>query len=598
MMRNGGKALKRFLCASLMVLGSMQMAAPLQAAVDKEQNARRVLLLGVDGVQLSEMQDLGLPNIQRLNVRKAYTGGINKEASQQQTSSGAGWATILTGVWANKHLVVENSSGAANPQFPSIFKRLRDARPDAKIASVAHWAEPNTVYFRNDVQGNDLTLSGLDDATVTAKGVELIQQNYDLVFLHLDDPDHWGHERCFGSKYDESLRIADQQLGQLLDAVDQSESNWLVLMTTDHGRDILGCGHGAQTENEKSIFIASNKPLNDEFNHVVTDHLSNTDFDGLYGNPAQASITPTVLRYLGVEPKAEWNLDGLPLFGKVGVRKLLPGGGNNDFSWYANGNGPVDIYRNGTFLAQVDALQRGFTDSAEINGIYDYVLVKNDTPVSLRMAKVNITAAMDWNAFTAYLFRSDGRYVRYNKTLDKTESGYPRTVEEGNWPGLGQYAAKISAGFSKDLTRSYFFLNDGTYIRYNNTLDKADSGYPQPINNSTWPGLGAYATQISATLRWTGNKVYFFLKNGNYLRYDLVNDRVDSGYPKPINDSTWPGLGAYATQITSAVKWSDFKAYFFLTNQRYIRYSITEDEADSGYPARINTENWQGVLKP
>ncbi len=35
-----------------------------------------------------------------------------------------------------------------------------------------------------------------------------------------------------------------------------------------------------------------------------------------------------------------------------------------------------------------------------------------------------------------------------------------------------------------------------------------------------------------------------FLNNGRYLRYDIEADRADPGYPKLINDETWPGMGA------------------------------------------------------
>lgn len=589
----------RLLSLAALVAGSglalAVTAAPLAAPAGG--GAPKVLLLGIDGLQLEKLQAVNPPNFKRLQVSKAYTGGINREASQQVTYSGPGWATILTGVWGNKHQIVSNTSDLANPQFPSIFKRLRDARPDAKIASVTHWAEPNTVFFRNDVTGNDLTLSDLNDEAVTAKGVELVQQDYDLVFLHLDDPDHFGHDECFGSEYNQSIRDTDVRLGRLLNAVEQSSSDWLVLVTTDHGRDSDGCGHGDQTRREKTIFIASNKAMNSEFSSVVSD-IGNTEFSGLYGHLAQTSIAPTVLRYLGVEPQVEWRLDGIPLVGNPGVRKLLPGDQGTDMRWYADATGPVDVYRNGTLLTQLDALQRSFSDQSEIKGVVDYVLVKDQTPVALRVNKVDIVAALDWSSSTAYFFRNDGRYIRYGKADDDADDGYPADTTEGAWPGLGRYAPMISAAFSASGSRSYFFLSNGTYIRYNNSEDEADAGYPKAIDDQSWPGLGAYATQITAALRWTGSKVYFFLKNGTYLRYDLSDDQVDPGYPQVVNDTTWPGLGAYAQDITSAVKWSDSQAYFFLTKQRYIRYSISDDEADAGYPAKVNNGSWPGLMNP
>ncbi len=46
---------------------------------------------------------------------------------------------------------------------------------------------------------------------------------------------------------------------------------------------------------------------------------------------------------------------------------------------------------------------------------------------------------------------------------------------------------------------------------------------------------------IDAVVAWDNGKAYFF-KGRQYVRYDIKADRVDPGYPKPINNETWPGL--------------------------------------------------------
>ncbi|WP_253868682.1 hemopexin repeat-containing protein [Microbulbifer sp. THAF38] len=125
-----------------------------------------------------------------------------------------------------------------------------------------------------------------------------------------------------------------------------------------------------------------------------------------------------------------------------------------------------------------------------------------------------------------------------------------------------------------------------------------NSGYPKLVDNNSWSGMASYASKIRAALKWPNRKIYFFLDDGNYLRYDLEDDRLDSGYPKPINDNTWPGLGAYATEITAAHQWNTFHAYFFLKNQRYIHYSITTDQANSGYPRITDDNTWPGLRAP
>jgi hypothetical protein len=563
--------------------------------------APKTLLVGIDGLQLERLSALNPPNFARLQICRSYTGGIVGEASQQSTYSGPGWATILTGTWAFKHQITSNSSGLASQNYPSIFKRLKQANSNLKVASLAHWGVINTQFFSTDVAEIDLVQSDLSDAEMVSKAINFMNSGGDFTFIHLDEPDHVGHSSGFGSSYDNSILVIDQQLGQLLNTVESlraaSGDDWLVLVTTDHGREASGYNHGEQTFSEKSTFIASNKPLNAEFTDVPG-NIANTTLDGIYAYPAQTSITPTLLRHMGIEAQISWHLDGIPLLGPTGVRKLMTGNSNN-LSWLSETTGSADLYRNGTLIQSLSLASGSWVDPLA-PGLADYTLVFNNTPVSYRFGKLNmdITVGLNWDNNVAYFFRADNRYVRYNKVNDRADSGYPVNTDNSSWPGLGDYRDLLIAGFNAENGKSYFFLRDGRYIQYDNATDRADTGFPKPTNNTNWPGLGSYASSIKASLRWSGSKVMFFLANGTYLRYDLSRKNVDSGYPKPIDDSNWPGLGGYATQITSAIKWSDTQAYFFLTEQRYIRYNITADAVDVGYPMTVNGGTWPGLLTP
>ena len=562
--------------------------------------APKALLIGIDGAQLEKVQALNLPNFKRLNMAKGYTGGVAGSASEQETYSGPGWATILTGVWRNKHQISSNSDGLANPAFPSLFKRLRDAYPQAYLASVTNWGNINKQFFANDIRRNNYNAEGLSDEAVVAKTVELINTTpADFIFVHLDDPDHVGHDSGFGPAYDKALRQADAHLGRLLDAVatrqGASGDNWLVLATTDHGRDpVKGQHHGAQTRSEKTVFIASNQPMNAEFTSPVST-VANPAFDGLYGHIAQTWIAPTVLRHMGIEPQRSWLLDGAPLQGSVGVRKLLPASGAaNGFSWAAS-SGQVEIYRNQQLLATVPGSQQSYVDTSSPAGLQDYTLLLGSVPVSLRMGRPGLRTALDWSASRSYFFLDDGSYVRYNQTDDKADSGYPKRTNNSSWPGLGSYAGQLAASFSKDANTAYFFLGNGQYVQYDKVADKALPGYPQPVSEQNWPGLAAYATQIKATLRLPGNKVAFFLKDGRFIRYDLAANRADGG-PQAMDNASWPQLGVDARRITAALKWDDSRAYFFLDDGRYIRYNLTQNRAEANFPKPINSQTWPGLL--
>ena len=90
-------------------------------------------------------------------------------------------------------------------------------------------------------------------------------------------------------------------------------------------------------------------------------------------------------------------------------------------------------------------------------------------------------------------------------------------------------------------------------------------------------------------------KAYFF-KGGQYVRYDLAADEVESGYPASIG-TEWNGLtpAGFASGLDAAVNWGNGKAYFFKGGQ-YLRYDITTDTADAGYPAPM-AGAWPGLAE-
>lgn len=568
--------------------------------------AQKAILIGVDGVQLDRLQAINPANLNRLNVAKTYTGGIVGESSEQDTNSGPGWATILTGVWKHKHLVATNDAGEANPVFPSVFKRLKLANNQLKIGSFAHWSAINTQFFTSDIALVDQSQSGVSDAAAVAAAIDFINAGGDFTFVHLDDVDHTGHSFGFGSTYDMSLAVMDQQLGQLINAVfakqQQTGDDWLILVTTDHGREASGYNHGGQSQSEKTTFIASNKSLNAEFSSAVT-NISNTSLNGLYGYASAASVMPTMLAHMGVAIQPAWQLDGIPLLGGLGVRKVMKGA-SSTLGWYAQGSGTLSIYNAKTsmLLAQVPAASLAWNDSGIGSNSIDYRLVLNGISVNYRANKrgLLINSMLNLDANTAYFFRDDGRYVRYNKSQDKTEAGYPLDINNTSWPGLSAYRFQLMAGFNGEAGKAYFFLKDGRFIRYDIAADTIDAGYPKLIDNTNWPGLSTYASKICASLVWKSadKKLFIFLSDGTYLRLSLTNFTIDAGYPKVVDNSSWPGLGSYATSISSAIKWDDSRAYFFLANNTYIRYSITSDLADSGYPKVVDDGTWYGLLNP
>ena len=193
----------------------------------------------------------------------------------------------------------------------------------------------------------------------------------------------------------------------------------------------------------------------------------------------------------------------------------------------------------------------------------------------------------------AYFFRG-GQFVRYDVAADKVIDGAlpldGRRWE--NWPAAWNSGINAAVDFGNG--NAYFFKG-AQYLRYDIPGKRVDDGYPRPIAGN-WPGFpAAWTSGLDAAINWGNGKIYFF-KGAQYLRYDIANDKVDDGYPRPLNAGTWPHWPAtWNSGVNAAVNWGNGKAYFFKGDQ-YLRYDIAADTVDHDYRRPI-AGNWPGLIE-
>lgn len=557
----------------------------------------KTLLIGIDGVQIEHFQPLSTA-LKRLNYNRAYTGGIVGEVSEQPTYSGPGWMTVLTGTWANKHRVTGNDERLRlNPAFPTVLRHLKDNDSTLQVSSVVTW-QPIHTFQQHALNGIDAKWHDNDEAALAQVEKLIETASADMTFLHLDGPDHVAHNSGFGPQYDEALRKADIMLNRLLDRVEtrareRTDEDWLVIVTTDHGRTPSGKDHGGQTPSEKTIFIACNKAANDE---LMTIRPAEGQGPGLlYGYAAHTAIAPTIMRHMGCTPTPDaWRMDSIPLIGPLGVRKLRMDKLTSTLRWFSDD--PVDpmLIQDNAPIGSIPAIRQSWLVPHGITSGHAYSVKLNDTYACVRCDAIQ--TVLDWSGSALMFFFTNGTYSRFNLDRNQTEPGYPSETLEANWRGLAAYKHRIIASFSDTDTYAYFMLNDGTYIKYDKKQDKALAGYPLPITNQTWPGMGPYATQIKTIVRWNNNKMFVFLKNNTYLRYDLGGSGVDSGYPKPVNEQNWPELARYSERMRCAVRnGKGNHAYFFLDDMTYIKYDMNKERFVDEPPAMVATPHWPGL---
>ncbi|WP_239404946.1 hemopexin repeat-containing protein [Frankia sp. Cj3] len=203
---------------------------------------------------------------------------------------------------------------------------------------------------------------------------------------------------------------------------------------------------------------------------------------------------------------------------------------------------------------------------------------------------VLVDALVNWPNGKVYFF-SGADYYGYDIAGEQVGPGYPRPIA-ANWPGLG--GVSIDSAIAWPNGKAYFFSGPD-YYRYDIADDRIDPGFPLPVK-SNWPGLMIFgATQIQAAVLWPNGSSYFFADNGMYYKWNVAADRIEPGYPKPIQGN-WPGL--WSSSLRGALVWPDpggvpRKAYFF-QRSFYMRYDITADAVDPDYPRPVSG-NWRGL---
>lgn len=328
---------------------------------------KKVLFIGISGCSGEALKLASPARIDDILPRSIYSFETFMNAP---TVDGTGWATMLTGVWSEKHGAVDHTFANNNfSRYPAIFKYIEEEAPEKEIISITSWDLINDNIVTNaDVKIN--TMGGDKVATDSAVSY-LTHKNPDVLFLELNTVhsamEQHGYDTSPNSHYMESINVVDGYVGELLDAVEsrQEEYNedWLVIIASSHSN--LGKEHELDG-NLFSIFynkdfwpeeIIAHEPDTNHFIHFENGSqyaflARNTDQDGVFDFDKfeEFSVVLSVKSssfngYNSLLANKDWNWGGAP-----GWVMSVDGSGVNSQGWFfnvADGENRFDVYPNG-----------------------------------------------------------------------------------------------------------------------------------------------------------------------------------------------------------------------------------------------------------
>ena len=189
-----------------------------------------VILISMDGARPDAIQQVDTPNIDRLAEWGAVTWEARTIIPPVTLPS---HASMLTGFDVDEHGITHNDYRDDVMETPTFLTIADDAGYRTAMAvgknKLEQFHQRDSTLFRFGLLG---------DRTVVDAAIDMLEDGYEVIFVHLPNPDYFGHLRGWMSEsYLEELVYTDYQIGRIIETLDELglTDSTLIVVTADHG---------------------------------------------------------------------------------------------------------------------------------------------------------------------------------------------------------------------------------------------------------------------------------------------------------------------------------------------------------------------------
>lgn len=277
---------------------------------------RKVLFLGFDGMRADALPYVldnannsktgvsGIAELQKKGgIYLAYCGGETGTDTEQTTSTSASWTSHFTGVWGSKHgiktnddsknmdyktFMLEYAEKGLNSSLAFDWDQYFDVNIKEEVKLVMDKNLPmqicdidrvkkdklkdtyaETLELYNFIAPETPSSSAPYDTGMRDYILERMEAGDDIICGIFHNIDTAGHNFGFGAstEYTGAVINCDMYAYSVLQAIAERENNlneeWLVVFANDHGG--IGKGHGEQSLEERTTWLASNIPFDEKY---------------------------------------------------------------------------------------------------------------------------------------------------------------------------------------------------------------------------------------------------------------------------------------------------------------------------------------------